>query len=402
MRTTLRWTVGVIVIIHGLIHLMGTVKGFGWAEVSQLTEPIGTALGVAWFVATLLVVVAGVLLLAKVRWWWGVAAVAAVVSQTVILTAWSDAKAGTIPNVLLALVAAYGIRSQGPTSFRARFRHLERQTTAVASAAGAVGSLVTEADLAHLPPPVARYVRAVGAVGRPRIIGFHADISGRIRGGANQPWMRWTGEQVNTFGAESSRVFFMDATMKGIPADILHAYVGPAATMQVRVASLITIVDAHGAEMDRAETVTLLNDLCILAPAALVDAPIDWAPIDDHHARATYTNAGHTVSAVLTFDDDHELVDFVSDDRLRSSADGRTFTQQRWSTPITDYRSFDGWRVGTLGRGRWHPSDEPSFDYVEFRVDGLSYLEAGCADRGNRTSAVAPDRPGAERGRFPR
>ncbi len=42
----------------------------------------------------------------------------------------------------------------------------------------------------------------------------------------------------------------MDATIKGVPADILHTYVGPTATMQVRVASLVTIVDAHGPEMD--------------------------------------------------------------------------------------------------------------------------------------------------------
>ena len=376
MRRLVRWTVGAVVIVHGLIHVLGVSKGFGWAEVSQLTDPIGTALGVAWLVAAVLVVAAGALLIARFRWWWAVAAVAAVISQAVILTSWSDAKAGTIANVVLAMAAGYGFASQGPRSFRARFRHLAHETTA-AAAAGTIGRLVTEGDLAHMPSPVADYVRAVGTVGRPRVLGFHADISGRIRGGADQPWMRWTGEQVNTFGAEPSRVLFMDATMKGIPTDVLHAYLGPTATMRVRVASMFTIVDAHGPEMDQAETVTLLNDLCVLAPGALVDAPIDWTPIDDRHARATFTNAGRTVSAVLTFNDDHELVDFVSDDRLRSSADGRTFTPQRWSTPITGYRSFDGRRVGALGSGCWHPDDEPGFAYLEFHVDDITYITMG-------------------------
>ena len=188
--------------------------------------------------------------------------------------------------------------------------------------------------------------------------------------------MTWTGHQVNTFGAEPSRVLLMDATMKGLPVDVLHAYVGPHASMRVRVASLVPLVDAHGADMDQAETVTLLNDMCVLAPAALVDAPIEWTAVDDHHARATFTNAGHTASAVLTFDDAHELVDFVSDDRLRSSADGRTFTRQRWSTPISGYRSFGGRRLGALGAGRWHPDDEPAFDYLEFHTDDIAYLEA--------------------------
>lgn len=80
-----------------------------------------------------------------------------------------------------------------------------------------------------------------------------------------------------------------------------------------------------------------------------------------------------------------------------SSADGRTFTPQRWSTPITDYRSFDGRRIGAFGRARWHPADAPSFDYFEFHVDGISYLEPGCPDREAPTPVVVPDRVDARR-----
>jgi hypothetical protein len=400
MRTLLRRAVGLIVVIHGLIHLMGMVEGFGWADVSPLTESISGSMGVAWLVAASVVVAAGVMLLAGIRGWWAAAAAAAVVSQVVIVTSWTDAKAGTVANVLLALAAVYGFRAHGPTSFRARFRRLSDEAVRTAlSASGPSGALVTDGDLEHLPLPVADYLRSVGAVGRPHVVGFRATISGRIRSGPDQAWMPWTGAQVDTFGCEPSRVFFMDATMKGIPADILHVYVGPTATMQVRVASLLTLVNARGPEMDQAETVTLLNDLCVLAPAALVDSPIEWTPIDDRNARATFTNAGHTVTAVLTFDDDHELVDFVSDDRLVSSPDGRTFTPQRWSTPITDYRSFDGRRVGAFGRGRWHPADAPSFDYLEFHADHISYLES--RDPG-RTPAAGPVRVGAEGARRPR
>jgi uncharacterized membrane protein YphA (DoxX/SURF4 family) len=399
MRAVLRRSVGLIVVIHGLIHVMGVAKGFGWADVSQLTEPIGTSMGVAWLVAAVVVIAAGVMLLVGVRGWWAVAAVAAVVSQAVIVTSWADAKAGTVANVLLVLVSAYGFRAYGPASFRARYRRLAEETVGAAlSAAPPSGAVVGEDDLAHLPQPVAGYVRASGAVGRPHVVGVRAAIGGRIRGGADQPWMSWTGAQVNTFGPSPSRVLFMDATMKGLPADVLHVYVGPAASMRVRLASLVGIVDARGPEMDKAETVTLLNDLCVLGPAALVDAPIEWTPIDDHHARATFTNAGHRVSAVLTFNDHHELVDFVSDDRLRSSADGSTLTPQRWSTPIADYRSFAGRRIGALGRGRWHPEDGAAFDYLEFRVDGISYLEPGDIGRVGSTPVVAPDRVGTREG----
>jgi uncharacterized membrane protein YphA (DoxX/SURF4 family) len=337
VRTLIRWAVGLIVIVHGLIHLLGAVKGFGWGDVGQLTEPISTSMGVAWLIAAIAVIAAGVMLLAGLRWWWLVAAIAAVLSQAVIVTSWTDAKAGTAANVLLGLAALYGFCANGPTSFRARSRRLADEAVhSVLAAPGASGSLVTESDLAHLPVPVADYVRASGALGRPHVVGFHAVINGRIRAAADAPWMRWTGEQTNTFGVEPSRVFYMDATMKGLPTDVLHAYVGPSATMQVRVASLKTIIEARGPDMDQAETVTLLNDLCVLAPAALVDAPIEWTTIDDHHVGVTFTNAGHTVSAVLTFNEKHELVDFVSHDRL--AAVGRRPLLRTQNLVDTDHR----------------------------------------------------------------
>ncbi len=47
MRATLQGVVVVVVVLHGLVHLLGAAKGFGWAKVSQLTERISPAMGAA-------------------------------------------------------------------------------------------------------------------------------------------------------------------------------------------------------------------------------------------------------------------------------------------------------------------------------------------------------------------
>jgi hypothetical protein len=144
--------------------------------------------------------------------------------------------------------------------------------------------------------------------------------------------------------------------------------------MRVKACSLVPMVNAAGPEMDRGETVTLLNDLCLLAPAALITAPIKWQPIDDEHVRATFTNRAQTVSAELTFNRDGELLDFVSDDRLRASRDGKSFIRQQWSTPVRNYRTVDSRRYFTDGEGRWHaPGPEGEFTYIEFSVDEIHY-----------------------------
>jgi hypothetical protein len=170
--------------------------------------------------------------------------------------------------------------------------------------------------------------------------------------------------------------------MYGLPVDVLHIFVGPAATMRVKICSMVSIVDAAGPEMDRGETVTLFNDLCVLAPAALVDAPVVWRAVDDMHAHGTFTNGAQTVSADLTFDGKGDLVDFVSDDRLQASRDGSTFTTTRWSTPVSDYRALDGRRVATRGEARWHPSEPRSpYSYLEFDLDRITYDPATPRDR---------------------
>jgi hypothetical protein len=368
MRTTIRWAVVTIVVVHGLIHLLGAAKAFGWADVTQLAEPISTALGMAWLAAAVLLTATGVLLAAQRRWWWIVGAVAALVSQAVIVTSWSDAKAGTLANVVLLAAVGYGVLSQGPTGFRTQYRRLATSELAAPKA----GAIVTEADLAHLPHPVAAYVRQAGSVGRPRVTNFRARIHGRIRGGPSKPWMTFTGEQVNSYGREPSRLFFMDATMFGLPVDVLHAFVGRTATMRVKLCSLIPMVNAAGPDLERAETVTMFNDLCVLAPAALVDVPVDWHTIDERHVSGAFTNGAHTVNAELTFNDHHELINFVSDDRLHASADGKTFDPQRWSTPISNYRTHDSRRVGATGEARWHTPDA-SYAYLEFHVDEIAY-----------------------------
>jgi hypothetical protein len=238
-----------------------------------------------------------------------------------------------------------------------------------------------ERDQAQLPETVAAYVRRSGAVGKPHVIGFRARIHGRIRASADSPWMRFTGEQVNTYGLAPSRLFFMDATLHGLPVDVLHTYLGTSATMRVKLASLVPMVNASGPQMDQAETVTLFNDLCLMAPAALVDAAVRWQPISDHYARAFFTNGRHTVSAELTFNDDGDLVDFISDDRLRASPAGTGFAAQRWVTPVRTHGTFAGRRAIASGEGRWEaPEPEGEFTYLEFNLDKLDYIDTDPGD----------------------
>lgn len=370
--STLRWLLVALLAGHGCLHLLGAAKGLRWAEVPRLGAPIGTGAGLLWLVAAVVVIAAAVSLAGGApTWWWALALVAAVASQLAVLTSWHDARAATVVNVVLLLAAGAAFVGEGPTSFHAEYR--DRVAHALVDV-DASPTTLTEADLVGLPDPLAAYVRRSGALGEPRVVGFRADFHGRIRSGPGAAWMPFTGHQVNTYGSRPQRLFLMDASRSGLPVTVLHVFRGGTATMRVKLLSLFPVVDAAGPEMDRGETVTLFNDLVVMAPGAIPDASVAWRAVDERHVRGTLTEGHESVSATLTFDGDHDLVDFVSDDRSRASADGTTFTRERWSTPLTGHREIRGHRVMRLGRGVWHAAGpDGTFTYLELGLDDVRY-----------------------------
>jgi hypothetical protein len=359
-----------IVIVHGLIHLMGFAKAFNLASFEQLRAPISQPLGLLWLAAALLFLISAILLLAVPEWWWVPASAALVISQIVIITAWSDAKFGTIANLIVLAPVVIAALGHAPWSFRAQF---ERDVAAGLVAAPANAVPVTEADIAHLPTAVQNYLRFAGVVGQSRVVNYRLQFRGALRNGPDTAWMPMEADQ-QSFVEPAERLFLIDAQMFGLPTTAYHRYIGSAATFEVKIASLLEVVDARGPEMNQSETVTLFNDMCLLAPATLIDPRIRWEELDPQTVRATFTNAGNTISAVLTFDASGALTSFFSDDRSRT-IDGKTYEHARWSTPVTGWRSFNGRKL-PAAEARWQlPTGE--FAYGRFEILDVAYNVAG-------------------------
>jgi hypothetical protein len=350
-----------LLLVHGLLHFIGPAAAVGIADPSRLSQPVSREAALVWVAAGLAMLSSAVALVWSPRHWWSLGLVAVLLSQTSIISAWGDAKLGTLANVLVLAAVVYGFASQGPASFREAYRRAVQARLADAPPA----TPVAEPDVEHLPTLVRRYLRATGALHQPRVHNVRARWSGRIRAGVADPWMELTGEQ-HDFVDEPARFFHMSAIRSGLPVDVLHEYHSASASMRVRLLSLFPLVSVRGPELRQAETVTVLNDMCLLAPGALIDERISWEELDDHRVCARYTVGSHTISAVLVFNDAAELVDFVSEDRL-ASADGGGFRRWRWSTPVSEYRTFGALRVMGRGEARWH-APEGEFTYIELEL----------------------------------
>jgi hypothetical protein len=228
--------------------------------------------------------------------------------------------------------------------------------------------LVTEASIAGLPAPVQRYIRLSGAIGKPRPASLTVTYDAQMFAKPGAAAMTGIAVQYDRFDPPK-RLFFMPSQMYGLPVKVLHDYDGTAATMRVRLAALINVVDAHGEAFSRAETVTLLNDLCLFAPGWLSDPRLIWSAVDDRSAHVIFRNGPHTVTATLFFNDADELVNFTSRDRGAIDFTGQ-ITRKPWSTPVRDYKSFAGQRLLSQGEAVWNdPAGD--FTYGKFTVTGF-------------------------------
>jgi hypothetical protein len=355
-----------ILIVHGLIHLMGFAKAFNLASFDQLTHSISRPIGLLWLFTTVLFLLTTFLIISGNGKWWIPGLAAIIISQILIFSTWSDAKAGTIANLIILIPVIIGYFQNRPDSFSNRFEAIVREQLVPSIDA----EILTEADLAHLPEIVQKYLRYTGTVGKPKVRNFCATLTGEMKMKKDNPWLNILSRQYNFYG-ERSRTFYIESKMFGIPFDGLHSYLGDEAIMDIKVASIFPVANAKGEIMTKSETVTLFNDMCIFAPATLIDSTIQWETIDPLTVEAIFSNAGHQIRAQLYFNEKGELIDFSSNDRYEST-DGKEYQNFKWTTPIKHYQDLNGHKIPAYGEAIWHYPDAP-FVYARFNISEVEY-----------------------------
>ncbi len=354
-----------ITLLHALIHLMGFSKAFGYGNITQLTKESSKPVGFLWFLTALLFLICIAIYLLKKDIWIYFALIAVVLSQILILNNWQDAKFGTIANVIILVVTIIGF-------FQIKFKNEYKKEVKIGleQSRNLQKSILNEVEIAYLPEPVKKYIRYTGCVGKPKVNNFSINFSGKIRSHEKKEWMELTSEQYN-FIKMPTRLFYLDATMKGLPVAGFHSFKNGVAFMDIRLLSMFKVEYQSGAVMDTSETVTFFNDLCVMAPVALIDKRIKWLEVENNKAKASFTNNGITISAWLYFNEKGELVNFVSEDRSALGENGEMI-KLKWSTPLRDYKDINGYRLASYAEAIYTYPDG-DFTYATFTLKDIGY-----------------------------
>lgn len=271
-----------------------------------------------------------------------------------------------VATLLILLVVVVLIRT---SSFKRKveaevvkmFENRERADTAV----------VTESDLARLPPPVQRYLRYSQVLGKPRIQTVRLRQKGFFRQKPDQAWTALTAQQYYTVYPQA---FLWFARLRAFPLVSIvgrDLYVNGRGNMLITLLSTVTVADASGPELNQGTLLRFLNEM-MWFPTAWLSDYLTWQAIDSSSAKVTMEYGGTRASATLHINETGELTNFVAE-RYMTVDSG--FVLERWSTPVAGYTEMNGFRIPTKGQGIWH-LQSGDFPYVQLEIDSIEYDRA--------------------------
>ncbi len=238
---------------------------------------------------------------------------------------------------------------------RAFHDRIDREIAGLLAARGPEpAGTVSEADLEGLPDPVQRWLRVSGVVGTEIPSVVRISQKGEFRLGAGEAWMPMTATQYYTTNPPG---FLWRASMRMSPLVQVTGrdrYVHGTGDIEMRLASIIPVASKSGGNLNSGALLRYLNET-MWFPAALLLPNVTWDAIDDTSARATLTDAGQSVSAMTA-------------DRWNDSE--QAFLS--WSTPITDWGTFEGLRIATSGTGVWKTGAD-AYEYVRLHLTSVEY-----------------------------
>ena len=367
---TPRIFITIALLVHGLIHLMGFLKAWGFpiaknfnirALITLSSNELKT-IGLLWLLCCIGLVTSCIIFLLQKDWWWMVGAVSLLLSQSLVVLYWHDAKYGTLVNVIILLAVLISYHQQ---RFNARIR--SETKTLLASQINTSGTTVSPESIEHLPAPVQKWLIKSGVIGMVKANIVHLKQKGTMRQKPEGKWLPMEAEQYITANLPG---FIWNGTMGNsfITINGRDKYINGKGNMLIKVMSTIPIGNSSGEEIDQGAMMRFLAEVAWVPSAALNDY-IHWTYINDTIARATMTNGNRTVSGTFYFDYEGDIVGFEG--KRYGNFNGH-FSLETWFVRILEHKEFNGIRIGNKCEVTWKLK-QGDFTWLQLEVTDISY-----------------------------
>jgi len=304
----MRIALTILIGIHGIIHLFGFFKAFGVSEFNAISQSISKTCGIFWFLTFLLFAITVILIINHSDYWWLSCFLAVIISQVLIFNYWTDAKFGTIANVIILIATIIGY-----SSFNFERKIKEERITLFENSQLKNQDIVTEEALLDLPTIVRKWLTNSGIIGKKLISNVYLVQELQLKMKPEQTsWKYGMAEQYFTIQPPSFS-WNINTEMNSILSIVgRDKFEDGKGEMIIKLLSLIPVVNAKNNEKVNQATLQRYLAEIVWFPSASLSQYIKWETIDDYSARATMKYNGTEGSGEFHFDKDGNFKKFVA------------------------------------------------------------------------------------------
>lgn len=363
-KKTMKIGLAILITIHGIIHLFGYLKAFGISEFNALTHPISKTFGLFWLLTFVLFAITMVLRLYSFDYWWVIGIVAVITSQILILNYWSDAKFGTIANViiLVATIIAYA-----NLQFKNKVGEERRQL--YENAQSKEGKTITEETILPLPSAAQKWLIYSGVIGKKPISNVHLEQELQLKMKEDQK--EWQVAKADQYFTIQPPAFNWKINMPMNPVINVvgrDKFENGSGEMSIKMFALIPIVNAqNNKKINEASLQRYLAEI-VWFPTAALSPYIHWEAISKQSAKATMSFQGTEGSGVFHFDSNGEFVKFTAM-RFRDAGDKKP---KLWTVNAIKVEERNGIKIPVECEATWKLENQ-DWTWLKLKITDIEY-----------------------------
>lgn len=354
----------VIIFLHGIIHLIGFVKGFFPASLEKVSLTVSYSMSVVWLLTSVLFLASGISLAAAKSWWHIPALVAVVLSAVLIISIWQEARFGMILNLVVLVAALISIGNQ---NFDAKLNSELKIITPEIDLKST--EKLDKTAISQLPQTIQNWLKASGAFGKEKVqkIVLTQDFK-----------MKLNPEQKNWYHANARQVFNVNLPAFVWTVDLkmnplIHIrgrdkFFEGKGEMEMRMNGLIPLGKETGFRIDEGTLQRFLGEI-VWFPSAATNDYIQWQAIDKQSATASMTYRDTKASGTFYFGDDGLFERYTAMRFKGNESDAKKYL---WEIKVLENKSFNGVIVPSKCEAIWH-LDEGLWKWSEIEIVTLEY-----------------------------
>lgn len=354
----------ILIGIHGIIHLFGFLKAFGISEFNAISQPISKTYGTLWLLTFILFTITVLLNLINSDYWWLSGFLAVITSQVLIFNYWSDAKFGTLANliILLALIIAY-------SNFNFKSNIVKEREKLFESAQSVSEKEITKETISELPSIVQKWLINSGTIGKKSIYNVYLTQELQLKLKPEQTsWNSGTAEQYFTIqppGFNWNINTEMNSILSVAGRDKFEDGKGE---MTIKLLSLIPVANAKNDEKVNQATLQRYLAEIVWFPSASLSEYIQWETIDDNTARATMEYKGTEGSGEFHFDNNGNFERFVAM-RYQDSKDDKP---TKWTVTAIKTEERNGIKIPIECEASWK-LESGKWSWLKLKITDIQY-----------------------------